>query len=136
MVNPFRRTNLPWLGIQAVLFLIFVVMTRVLPIALSALMLAGCADGYDKSAGIDDCKGAAPADRLNNQLSLSDTNTIGHNFAGIQSRNLPGGSGRLAHGTGTAKCAHNEDNKGIEPKNLDLQKIGAARLSAIQSRPA
>ena len=104
-------------------------MTRILTITLFALMLAGCADGYDKSAGIHDCK---PAD---NPAALFGANLSANNsLGGIPGRDLPIGSGRFFP-NGTSTCVPDGDNKGKEPQTGDLQKIGTTRSSGIESHP-
>ena len=105
--------------------------TRILTITLFALMLAGCADGYDKSAGINDCKPADhPAALFGANLSAN--NSLG----GIPGRDLPIGSGRFfPNDTSTHTCVPDGDNKGKEPQTGDLQKIGATRSSGIESQP-
>jgi len=108
-------------------------MTRILTITLCALMLAGCADGHDKAAGINDCKRPASADPPLSRVDLSDINNAGHNFDGVPGRNVPGG-GREPLPHDTSACVHNQDNKGNDPQTQNLQKIGAALLSGIESR--
>src|SRR5258708_7371485 len=43
MVNPFRRANLPWLGVQAVLFIVFVVLAQAVPVSGSTRLVAAIA---------------------------------------------------------------------------------------------
>jgi len=107
-------------------------MTRILTFTLFALMLAGCADGYHKSAGINDCKPADhPAALFGANLSAN--NSLG----GLPGRDLPIGSGRLLpNDISTRKCVPDGDDKGKEPLTGDLQKIGATHPFGIKPRPA
>jgi hypothetical protein len=111
-------------------------MRHILIVTFSTLMLTGCADSYDKSADINECKPVAPANHpVSHALygtTLSDNNSLG----GIPGRDLPIGSGRFfPNDTSEYKCVHNEDNKGSEPQTHDLQKLGATRSFRIGFRP-
>ena len=100
-------------------------MKATLTIALSALMLAGCAEGYDKSADINDCKLAASANRANYDVNLGSGYSFESSIAGIPGQGVPGGtSDRIPHDISAPKCIHSQDSNGAKPKTIDLQKIG------------
>lgn len=104
-------------------------MKHILTVTFSALMLAGCADGYDKSSSANGCKplGHPPSYLFYNFGS-------GGLLDGVPSRDLF--AEKKPHdGDGSAnKCVHGDGNEGREPHTTDLQKIGAARSFGIQSR--
>jgi len=92
-------------------------MRSVLTIAVSALALAGCAEGYDRSADSNACNPPAPADRQA-QWNLV---TPGVASLGID---MPGKRKIGDHATNTAKCVRPDGNKTNAPQIHDLQKIG------------
>src|SRR5256885_6346336 len=80
-------------------------MRDILTVTFSALMLAGCADGYDKSADINDCKRAISADRPISHIDIELSSSFGSSVAGIPGRDLPrGGSEPLPPGISTKNC--------------------------------
>jgi hypothetical protein len=106
-------------------------MRHILAVTFSALMLAGCADGYDKSAVANGCN------RPGREISYPMMNiwSLGSVVADVPNRDLF--SSNKPHGDDASanECVHKEDNKGNEPKTTDLQKIGATRPFGIKSRP-
>jgi hypothetical protein len=110
-------------------------MGRILIITLSLCMLASCAGGHDKSAGINDCKRAASAERPVYHGDIGISSSVQSSFDGIPGRDIPNGrSELLPSGTSANSCVHNEDKPG-KPLTTDLQKIGAALPSANEARP-
>jgi hypothetical protein len=92
-------------------------MRSVLTIAVSALALAGCAEGYDRSADGNACNRLAPADRQAQwNLVTPGVASLGIDMPG---KRKPGGNA-----PNTAKCVHPDGNKTNAPQIHDLQKIG------------
>jgi hypothetical protein len=107
-------------------------MRHILTVTFSALMLAGCADGYDRSAGINDCKPAASAAHSVSHTDSSAWGTFSLPIDGIPGELPPGSNRTFSHGASANECVRTEDNKGGKPKTLDLQKLGAARSFGIE----
>jgi hypothetical protein len=111
-------------------------MTRTLTITFSTLLLAGCANNYNKSAGLNDCKLVASADHPVSHAVFGTTLSTNNSLGGLPGRDLAIGSGRFfSNDTSTHECAPDADNKGKDPQTGDLQKIGAVRSSGIEPRP-
>ena len=91
-------------------------MTQLLTLTVTALVLAGCADGYDKSADTNACERSAPPDQQATWRMVEPS---------VVSLGMDMPSKKKA--TNTAVCGHNGGNGGNAPKIHDLQKIGAAR---------
>ena len=87
-------------------------MTRVLTVVFSALMLAGCADGYDKAAVANVCKRQDTGIYYPFMSSWS----MGNLGADVPSKNPGNEDG--------AGCLHKEDSKAAKPQTIDLQKTG------------
>lgn len=99
-------------------------MRVILSIAASALMLAGCADVYDKTAEAPTCKRLAAADHAIRPMSSAGLVMSG-GFV-IPSRDL-GGSGKLdMEWVNLPGCIRQENNERNSPKLYDLHKIGMA----------
>ena len=104
-------------------------MSRILPITVSALLLAGCADGYDKSAD-SSCRRLAPPDQQARwELVAPGIMSLGMDRP-TKKRLGIANSNQVA--TGATTCLRNEDNKEHKPQIQDLQKIG--RLHGSGSR--
>ena len=104
-------------------------MKHILTVTFSALMLAGCAETYDRSAG-SDC--TRPPDRQAGWQLV----TPGVWSTGVmQPEEYRFGAGsHKGHAMNTAACFHNDDGKAGKPESRDLQRIGAAAVSASGSR--
>jgi len=107
-------------------------MIRILTITLSVLTLAGCAGGYDKSAAAKGCK---PLDHASYTLHFSNDNESSTPLANVPTNYLFSSNKHQPPDISAYKCVPDEDNKGQEPQSGDLQKIGAAHPSGIESRP-
>ncbi len=100
-------------------------MNRILSIAASALVLAGCANGYDKSAQAPACKQLAEAAR-SPALQVSGPGFVMSGGFLIPGRNL-GGSGKLdMDWPNSPGCIREVPEKTPSPKHYDLNKIGMA----------
>lgn len=96
-------------------------MRPILSIAACALVLAGCADVYDKAAEAPACmRGAEKSPAL--QVSGSGLEMSGGLV--IPGRYLSG-SGKLDANWGSSSdCVRQQNNETKSPKSYDLQKIG------------
>jgi hypothetical protein len=106
-------------------------MRHILTVTFSALTLAGCANGYDKSAGIDDCKSLARPDQQSGWRfitpgvwSTGPVNPGEFRFGGGSHKHYP---------VNMAGCVHDEKNRGDPPQIHNPQKIGMA-LAPISGR--
>ena len=98
------------------------VVRLILSVAACALVLAGCASAYDKSAEASACKRGA------DRASAPQVSGPGFVMTGglvIPGRDL-GGSGKLDKDWGNFPCIREEQNGTNPPKSYDLHKIGMA----------
>lgn len=99
-------------------------MSRFLPIAVSALVLAGCADGYDKSADSNCGHLASPNQQARWELVAPGIMSLGMDTP-TKKRLGIASSNQVA--TGATTCLRNDDNRQHKPQIQDLQKIGRSR---------
>ena len=105
-------------------------MRLILPLTISGLVLAGCADDYDKSA-YSNCKHLAPPDQQAQwELVTPGVMSLGMD---VQTKKRLGVDSSNRNVANKVTCVHNEDNRENGPQ-IDLQKIGAALSSGIESR--
>ena len=106
-------------------------MRHILMVTFLALMLAGCADGYDKSAN-SNCRHLAPPDRQAQwELVTPGVMSLGMD---VQTKKRLGVDSSNRNAANKVTCVRNEDKREDGPQTHDLQKIGAALSSGIKSR--
>ena len=96
-------------------------MRLILPIFVSVLVMAGCADDYDKSAGADCSR--PPDKQAKWELVGPGVVSLGMDMP-TKKRLGIANSNQVA--TDATTCVRNENNRENKPRSHDLQKIGVA----------